>query len=110
MREVVVTGLGAVSPAGVGVGCLWSRVRDGQAIGDQLSDLDVRGNRSQIGSRLKARTGLPECDEPYIAYAAAAAREAWQDSGLAHSHIFPHRVGVCVGTAWSRWSALTEGL
>ena len=55
-REVVVTGMGAVTPLGIGVDALWSGVREGRSGIDWLSyadDLDPVGFPVRFGGEVK---------------------------------------------------------
>jgi minimal PKS ketosynthase (KS/KS alpha) len=103
----VVTGLGAISPAGVSTLALWKAVVEPRTFGSAITDFDVSRNKSRIGARCLAfdpvahgisreRTdGTDLCTQ----YALVASREAWLDSGV-HAHaIDSTRVGVCLGTA-----------
>lgn len=102
--SVVVTGLGCVSPAGVGVDALWSTARGGRAQGELLLEIDVKMNRSRIAARvpkLSAGQIFSEAGQerdPVTTYALLAAREAWDDAGLSKYPFEASRVGVSVGT------------
>ncbi|WP_310722883.1 beta-ketoacyl-[acyl-carrier-protein] synthase family protein [Streptomyces sp. N2A] len=120
-REVAVTGLGLVTPAGVGVAATWQGLLTGEstaATEPSLAGLPVdfccRVPRfdaaAQLGRRLSWR--LDRC----AAMALVAAREAVKDAGLGAGSWDPVRVGVVlgVGTAsMERYEAeftkLTEG-
>lgn len=104
-RRVVVTGLSAVSPAGVGAEALWRAARDGQSFGARVSGFDVSANRSQIAAEVPAldwlALGLDREDLARLDrvdhFSLVAARGALLDAGL--ERFEPHRAGVVIGTA-----------
>ncbi|MDX3755488.1 beta-ketoacyl-[acyl-carrier-protein] synthase family protein [Streptomyces mirabilis] len=107
-RRVVVTGLGAVTPLGVGVEELWRGLVEGRCgiselEGEEFAELPVR----VAGSVPVDPVGLlprPQARRMNRSaqFAVLAAREAWQDAGLdpagtTESGLAPERVGVSVG-------------
>ncbi|MFE0186438.1 beta-ketoacyl-[acyl-carrier-protein] synthase family protein [Streptomyces sp. NPDC058989] len=101
-REVAVTGLGLVTPAGVGVAATWQGVLDGSPTAVRDPALDglpvdfccrVPGFDAdqRLGRRLSWR--LDRC----AAMALVAAREAVADAGLGAGSWDPVRVGVVLG-------------
>jgi 3-oxoacyl-[acyl-carrier-protein] synthase II len=119
-RRVVVTGLGALSPLGVGVGELWRGLLDGrhgirELAGEEFAGLPVRvagvvpvdpaGLLSRAAARRMNRAAQ---------FAVLAAREAWADAGFAaggtrQSGIDPERVGVSLGAILGDASVLVGG-
>ncbi|UKY47711.1 beta-ketoacyl-[acyl-carrier-protein] synthase family protein [Streptomyces inhibens] len=101
-REVAVTGLGLVTPAGVGVAATWQGVLGGEsaAAGDPaLAELPVSfccrvpdfDAAERLGRRLSWRL------DRFAAMALVAAREAVADAGLGTGGWDPMRVGVVLG-------------
>ncbi|MFG2395602.1 beta-ketoacyl-[acyl-carrier-protein] synthase family protein [Streptomyces lydicus] len=101
-REVAVTGLGLVTPAGVGVAATWHGLLSGQSLAARDPALDglpvdfccrVPGfdAAERLGRRLSWR--LDRC----AAMALVAAREAVADAGLGTDRWDPLRVGVVLG-------------
>lgn len=104
MRRVVITGMGAVSPFGVGVQAL----RAGLAAG--ASGVSAAPEFAAIeGLRSLVKAVVPPLDERAIPrkyrrsmsrmaiYATLAAQEAWTSAGLALEEGGP-RAGVCIGS------------
>ncbi|MGQ4382854.1 beta-ketoacyl-[acyl-carrier-protein] synthase family protein [Streptomyces sp. SAS_270] len=119
-RRVVVTGLGAITPLGVGVGELWQGLVEGRCgirelEGEEFAELPVR----VAGSVPVDPVGLlprPQARRMNRAaqFAVLAAREAWQDAGFdvagtAESGLDPERVGVSVGAILGDASVLVGG-
>lgn len=106
-RRVVVTGLGVVSPIGVGVRTFWDSALAGKSGVTALTafdDLPLDGYRSRVVARVAdfdpgpPLPALPnERLDRYALFALAAAREALADSGLALEREDPYRVGVTMG-------------
>lgn len=106
-RDIVVTGMEAITPAGVGLGALWAAVRDGRAIGGPVSRFDVSRNASRIAAEIRdfdpVQAGLSPEDvartDRATQLALVAARRALTEAGIDMGREDPRRVGVCVGTA-----------
>jgi 3-oxoacyl-[acyl-carrier-protein] synthase II len=119
-RRVVVTGLGAITPLGVGVGELWQGLLDGRhgiraLDGPEFAELPVRTGAvvpvdlAGLVPRQRARRMNRSAQ-----LALVAAREAWQDGGYApsgtrESGLDPDRVGVSVGTIIGGAPVLVDG-
>ena len=103
MREpIVITGMGAVTPIGVGVPAYWdSLVRGVCGIGDieQIDTTSLPIHRAAEVREFRPKDFMPTrlvLDmEPYAQYAYAAAQEAILQAGLSGSD----RVGIVMGTA-----------
>jgi minimal PKS ketosynthase (KS/KS alpha) len=105
--KVVITGLGAVSPAGTGVNAVWEVASRGIPQGEPITMFDVSENRSRICAR--CNQFLPEQfgvdsnklldKDKVIQYALVASAEAWQYAGLDINQLNPSRIGVSIGTA-----------
>src|SRR2546429_1319481 len=106
-RDVVITGLGAVSPAGIGVPVLWDRVRGGNSVGSRITRFDASRGSSQVAAEVPAfgapRLGLAPDEvarmDRVTQFARVAASEATQDSHLGDGQFDPRRAGVVLGTA-----------
>ena len=116
-RRVVVTGMGAVSAAGVGANLLWQAARDGKPC---IGPLDVRqpyGGRITISAQVRdfdiaARVGpqlAPFCDA-FTAYALAAADEALAQAGLDPEERQGPRCAALLGTGIGGMKTVDDGL
>ena len=103
-RNIVVTGLGCISPLGLTVGESWKRVSQGIGGIDRVTKFDVEGFRSQIAGEVKGY--VPETIpvkerkkmDTFIQYAVSAAGEALKDAGLTIDDSIAEEVGVMIGS------------
>lgn len=119
-RRVVVTGLGAVTPLGVGVGELWQGLLDGrhgirELDGEEFAELPVRvaGTVPVDPAELLPRQAARRMNRA-AQFAVLAAREAWEDAGFVtggtrESGLDPERVGVSLGAILGDASVLVGG-
>ena len=108
-KRVVVTGMGVVSPYGVGSEKLWDGVINGRSAVSRIENMgDMSGHTVLIGGEIKESVFNPiDYFEPkearrldkFLQYALVAAREAIDDSKIKESGIDPFRFGVIVGSA-----------
>lgn len=103
--EVVITGVGVVTPCGIGVEAFWKALLDGQSGIDRLefaadTDLpvkiggEIRGFNPREFIACRKRLKLM-CREMQTGY--AAANLAMKDAGLDDSCVAPERLGVVFG-------------
>ena len=103
--EVVVTGLGCVSPLGVGVEPTWQAALAGASGVSRLPEDFEPRLAVQIAARVRGEVDpgdiapkeLRRLDR-VILLALAAAREAVADAGLADGGVAPERAGVAIGS------------
>ena len=113
MRRVVVTGLGLVSPMGVGVEAAWARLIAGESGVGPIRTFDVSDLPCRIAAQLPAggtSDGKWDPDDwvparerrrldPFIVYGLAAADQAITDSGWAPDNDEGrNRTGVLIGS------------
>ncbi|MFE6521548.1 beta-ketoacyl-[acyl-carrier-protein] synthase family protein [Streptomyces sp. NPDC057794] len=104
--DVVVTGLGLVTPAGVGADTTWTGLMSGTptaAHDDELADAPVTFSCRVPDTPLSAAVGpaMAWRADRFILFALAAAREAVTDARLAPSQWDGTRVGVVIGSGGS---------
>ena len=104
-RRVVVTGLGIVSPVGIGVGEAWSNVLAGRSGITRITRFDATPFASQIAGEVKGfdvSKYLPVKEarrfDTFVHYGTAAAMEAIQDSGIEATEQNAERIGVNIGS------------
>ncbi|WP_233359553.1 beta-ketoacyl-[acyl-carrier-protein] synthase family protein [Streptomyces sp. GMY02] len=119
-RRVVVTGLGAVTPLGVGVDQLWQGLLEGrhgirELTDEEFAELPVRtaGVVPVDPAELLPRAAARRMNRS-AQFAVLAAREAWNDAGFAEggtreSGLDPERVGVSLGAILGDASVLVGG-
>jgi 3-oxoacyl-[acyl-carrier-protein] synthase II len=105
--QVVVTGLGIITPIGIGINQFWNAAIEGRSgISKILSfdELPIEVYRSKIAGQIHDFVPLDYIDEKYAnridRYAQlglVAAQEAQKDAGLHMERENPDRVGVIVG-------------
>jgi len=113
MRRVVVTGLGAVTPLGVGARPSWEAVLDGVSGMGPITRFDAKEFSTTIAAEVKGfhpeefidRKEIKRMD-PFIHYAMASAHMALADSDLSIDEGLAPRVGVYGGTGLGGLSTL----
>lgn len=105
-RRVVVTGIGAISPYGVGVKALWDNMIAGKSAISMIEGIDLTGHTVHIGGEIKNFDVSAYMDskeakkmDRYMQFALAAADEAVKDAKLDIEKLDPYRFGVVVGSA-----------
>jgi 3-oxoacyl-(acyl-carrier-protein) synthase len=113
MRRVAITGIGAVTPAGIGLDALWDRAVSGQACTRQINRFDASRYQCQVAGQadaFDASQWLPprflKRTDRFTHLAVAAVDEALKDARLTIDRsmgINPERVGVMVGNVLGGW-------
>jgi 3-oxoacyl-[acyl-carrier-protein] synthase II len=105
-RRVVITGVGAVTPLGIGVEESWQALCQGKSGVSTITSFDASDFRTRIAGEVKGFNPLGFIDrklvrrgDRFIHFALAAARMALEDSKLRIDASNSERVGVSVGTA-----------
>jgi 3-oxoacyl-[acyl-carrier-protein] synthase II len=103
-RKVVVTGLGMISPLGIGVEKSWQALIEGKSGVGQITKFDTQGFDTTIAAEVKDFVPENFIDKKeirrmdiFIQYALAAAVQAMEDSQLKITPANADRVGVVVG-------------
>ncbi|MCD4706486.1 MAG: beta-ketoacyl-ACP synthase II [Candidatus Sabulitectum sp.] len=104
-KRVVITGLGVFSPIGNSTSEAWENAVAGKSGVVRLSRIDPEQFTSQVVGEVKDFNPAEILDpksarrnDRYTQLAMAAARQAWDDSGLSGETIDPQRVGVIIGS------------
>lgn len=104
MRRVVVTGLGAVTPVGIGVEESWKALTNGESGIGLVTRFDASDFPSRIAGEVKgfdAEAYIDKKDikkmDTFMHYAIAGCQMAMEDSGLSITDENAERVGVMVG-------------
>ncbi|MGN9913963.1 beta-ketoacyl-[acyl-carrier-protein] synthase family protein [Phytohabitans sp. LJ34] len=120
MTHVVITGVGAVTPAGIGPEALWAQALSGRSRVRQIDRFDASPYLCQIAGQADAFVAtdwLPgrfvKKTDRFTHLATAAAGAAIEDAGLRISRpdgVAPERVGVTVGNVLGGWEFAERGL
>lgn len=104
-KRVVVTGMGAITPMGETVDLIWNSLVEGKSAIGYLQSVPQEDLTCKIGG--ECTDFLPEnyMDKKearrmdrYIQFAVAAARIAYDQSGLTKENVDPNRFGVVLGS------------
>ena len=105
MERIVITGMGAVTPIGIGVDNYWNSLIEGKCGIDKIKSFDASELPVQIAGEVKnfePSDYLPKDvvrkTDAFMQYAYIAAEEALAQSGV---EIVPERTGIIMGTAMS---------
>ncbi|MGA0115052.1 MAG: beta-ketoacyl-ACP synthase II [Burkholderiales bacterium] len=104
-RRVVVTGLGIVSPVGIGIDESWSNITAGKSGITRITRFDASAYTSQIAGEVKgfeAAKYIPVKEarrfDTFIHYGLAAGIDAMKDAGLDLDRLNREMIGVCIGS------------
>ncbi|MFA5974630.1 MAG: beta-ketoacyl-ACP synthase II [Elusimicrobiota bacterium] len=104
-RRVVITGLGVVTPIGIGKNDFWDSLRNGRSGASRLTSFDASQYTSQIAAEIKnfqpedfiEKKNIKRMDR-FTQFACAAADLAIRDAGLDKAKLDMDRVGSIVGS------------
>lgn len=104
-RRVVVTGLGAITPIGNSTEAFWNSIRQGKNGIGPITAFDTTDYKAKLAAEVKDFNAREYMDvktarrlERFSQFAVAAAKEAFQDSGLDMEKEDAFRAGVIVGS------------
>ncbi|MBM3548410.1 MAG: beta-ketoacyl-ACP synthase II [Alphaproteobacteria bacterium] len=124
MRRVVVTGLGLVTPLGVGVEHVWPKLLNGESGVRAIQSFDVSDLPAKIAGQLprgETKEGKFNADDwvepkeqrrmdPFIVYAMAAAQQAIEDADAKpKTEDEKERSGVMIGSGIGGLIGISEG-
>ena len=105
MSKIVITGMGAVTPLGIGMDSYWKNLTKGKSGIERISSFDPSELAVQIAGEVKSfipsdymPKDLIRKSDPFMQYAYIAAEEALKMSAL---EIEPEKTGIVMGTAMS---------
>ena len=103
-KRVVITGMGLVTPLGIGIENSWAALCAGKSGIAEITRFDASGHQTQIAAEVKdfnAEDFIPKKEakrnELFISYAMAATRMAVEDSDLKINNSNANRIGVVTG-------------
>ena len=112
-KRVVVTGLGAVTPIGIGVEEFWKGIKEEKIGFAPITRFDVTDYKCKIAAEVKDFKPEDYMDkkaarrmEQFCQFAVVAAGEAIADAKLDMEKEDPYRVGCCVGSGIGSLQAL----
>jgi len=104
-HRVVVTGVGVVSPIGIGKNSFWSALVSGKSGIGKITTFDPYQFDTQIAGEVKdydPKDTIPAKEskrmEKFCQFAVTAAMEAFRDSGIDMAKEDPYDVGVLIGS------------
>ncbi len=114
-QRVVITGLGAVTPLGIGAAAFWESVKAGRSGVGRITRFDPLQIDCKIGAEVRDFDPLQFIDKKearrmdrYTQFAVAAARLAVQDSGLNLEALDRDRMGVYFGSGIGGMETFSE--
>ena len=114
-RRVVVTGLGAVTPIGIGVEENWASLTQGKSGVGTITRFDTTGFSTTIAAEVKnfdpnqfMNPKIVKQMDLFIQYAVACTKMALDSSGLVINDANAERIGVCVGAGLGGLPAIEE--
>lgn len=105
MRRVVVTGMGAVTPIGIGIDAFWDGVQQGKIGFEPITGFDTTDYKCKLAAQVTDYDPTQSMDkkaarrmERFSQFAVTAAGEALQDAALDMEKEDPFRVGCAIGS------------
>jgi len=106
-RRVVITGVGVVSPNGIGKNACWEGMINGVSAVKKVTEFDVSQFNTKIAAQVRdfdpVKLGLNKEEarrmDRYVQFAVVSAKEAMEDSGLDLNVIDKTRIGVSLANA-----------
>lgn len=111
-KRIVITGLGAVTPIGIGVDTYWNNLISGKCGIDTMTKPGTENLPIKLAAEVKdfvpkqyIPAGIAGSMDDFMKYAYVSAGEALNDSAL---KINPQRTGIVMGTALSGLTAIGQ--
>jgi len=116
-RRVVITGVGLITPLGIGTDESWSAVCSGKSGIGPITKFDTSDFNTRIAGEVKnfdPADFLPKKEanrtEPHISYSVAASLMAMEDSALKIDSSNSERIGVLIGCAMGGLASLERNI
>lgn len=114
-RRVVVTGIGAVTPIGIGIEAYFNGLKEGKIGIDHITHFDASEYVTRIAGEVKdfnpedyiSKKEVKRMDR-FTHFAIAAAKQAFEDSGIDMEKVDATRFGVCIGSGVGGLGTLEE--
>src|SRR5689334_2613054 len=113
MKHVVITGIGSVTPAGIGIDALWNQLQSGQSRTQTIDRFNasryqcqVAGQANDFDAEQVLSPRFIKRTDRFTHFAMATVQQALQDAQLtigADRDVHPERVGVMVGNVLGGW-------
>jgi 3-oxoacyl-[acyl-carrier-protein] synthase II len=117
MNRIFITGLGVISPIGIGKTAFWNSLVTGRSGAGKIFCPETYQTECQIAAEVKdfrvedyVEAGKAKQLDRFTQFAVAAAELASQDSGIDFLKEDPTRCGVIVGSAIGGLQSLEDGL
>lgn len=113
-RRVVITGVGCVSPYGIGTDIVWEAVVNGKSCIKRLEHLDenqvvkIGGEVPEFNAEDYVGPKEARRFDKYILYAYVAAKEAAKSANYDAEHFDPYTTGVLIGTGQGGMGTILE--
>ena len=119
MSKIVITGMGAVTPCGIGVEEFWKGLLEGKSAVSGITRFDTEKLPVKFAAEVKGFEPTDYMDKKHVRemdlfmqYGFAAATEALKSTGLetegAIAGIEPERLGIALGTAYAGMTTIAE--
>lgn len=114
-KRVVVTGIGCVTPIGIGTDIFWNNIKNGVCGIDQITRFDTTDFVTKIAGEVKDFNASDFMEKKeakrmdrFTQYAVAASKMAMEDSNIDTDNIDKNRFGVIVGSGIGGIETLEE--
>ncbi|MCX4244658.1 beta-ketoacyl-ACP synthase II [Paraliomyxa miuraensis] len=113
-RRIAITGIGLVTPLGIGTDVTWAKVRAGESGIGAITRFDASEFTTRIAGEVRdfdgTQWGMQKRElrqmDVFIHYGLAAAKMAMEQSGLGEDRPDPERIGVYVGAGMGGLSGI----
>lgn len=114
-KRVVITGIGIISPIGIGIEEFWDAIKEGKNGVDYITRFDTEGYSTKIAAEVKDFKPEDYIDKKeakrmdrFTQFAVAASKLAIEDAHLNLNSINKERVGVIIGSGVGGLATLEE--